>query len=103
MLLHKLGEDLVLALKLLLEEGDPPVLGVAGASGAGLERGRGVLEELLLPAVEHRRVDGGLVTEIRNRGMFGKAKPQNLPFACTRGWFWESTRDIFIQVRWQIP
>src|SRR4051812_38698394 len=77
MLLHEFGEDFILALELLLQEGDPPVLGVAGASGSGLEGGRGVLEELLPPAVEHRGVDAVLVTEIRNRGVFEEVKPQN--------------------------
>src|SRR3954447_14330343 len=77
MLLHELGEDLVLALELLLEVGDPPVRVVAGASGAGLERGRGVLEELLLPAVEHRGVDAVLVTQVRNRGVLEEVKPQD--------------------------
>jgi len=37
--LHEFGEHFVLALELLLQQGDPPVLGIAGASGAGLERG----------------------------------------------------------------
>src|SRR3954470_21701043 len=78
MLLHEFGEDLVLALELLLKVGDPPVLVVACASGAGLERGRGVLEELLLPAVEHRGVDAVLVTQIRDRGVFEEVKPQNV-------------------------
>src|SRR4051794_21642749 len=77
MLLHEFGEDFVLALELLLQEGDPPVLGVAGASGAGLEGGRGVLEELLLPAVEHRGVDAVLVTQIRDRGVLEEVKPQD--------------------------
>src|SRR3954447_14108148 len=77
MLLHEFGEDFVRALELLLQEGDPPVLGVAGASGAGLEGGRGVLEELLLPAIEHRGVDAVLVTEIRDRGVFEEVKPQD--------------------------
>ena len=30
-------------------------------------------------------------------------KPYDLRFARIRGCFWESTRDLFIQVRWQIP
>src|SRR5215216_3616089 len=77
MLLHEFGEDLVLALELLLEVGDPPVLVVAGASGAGLECGRGVLEELLLPAVEHRGVDAVLVTKVRDRGVLEEVKPQD--------------------------
>jgi hypothetical protein len=35
MFLHDFGEDLVLALESLLQEGDPLILGVAGASGRG--------------------------------------------------------------------
>ena len=35
MLFHEFREDLVLALELLLQEDDPPVLGVTGASGPG--------------------------------------------------------------------
>src|SRR5260370_12837989 len=77
MLLHEFREELILALEFVLGVGDPPVLGVAGASGAGLEGGGGVLEELLLPAVEHRGVDAVLVTEIRNRGVFEEVKPQD--------------------------
>src|SRR5947209_10039305 len=77
MFFHQFGEDFILALELLLQEDGPPVLGVAGASGAGLERGGGVLEELLLPAVEHRGVDAVLVTQIRNRGVFEEVKPQD--------------------------
>ena len=44
-------------MELLLQEDDPPVLGVTGASGSGVESGGGVLEEFLLPAVEHGGVD----------------------------------------------
>src|SRR5512142_1968376 len=77
MFLHEFGEDLVLALELLLQKGDPPVLGIAGVSGTGLEHGRGVFEELLLPAVEHRGVDAVPVTQVRDRGVFEEVKPQN--------------------------
>src|SRR5262245_2940530 len=77
MFLHEFGEDFVLALELLLQEGDPPVFGVTRTSGAGLEGGRGVLEELLLPAVEHRGVDAVLVTEIGDRGVFEKMEPKD--------------------------
>src|SRR5262245_25552738 len=77
MFLDEFGEDFVLALELLLQEGDPPVFGVARAAGAGLEGGRGVLEELLLPAIEHRRVDAVLVTEIGDRGVFEEMEPQD--------------------------
>jgi hypothetical protein len=62
MLLHQLGEDLVLALELVLEGSDLDVLGVlAGlAAFAGVIEGGGtVLEELLLPEVEE--CDGQVV------------------------------------------
>ncbi len=77
MFLHQFGEDFVLALELLLQEGDPPVFGVAGSPGSGLEGGSGVLEELLLPAIEHRGVDAVLVTEIRDRRVFEEMEPKN--------------------------
>src|SRR3954447_14004164 len=77
MLLHEFGEDFVLALELLLQEGDLPVLGVAGASGAGLEGGGAVLEELLLPAVGHRGVDAVLVAQVRDGDVFEEMKPQD--------------------------
>ncbi|HZI76931.1 MAG TPA: hypothetical protein VFD73_23435 [Gemmatimonadales bacterium] len=62
MLLHQLGEDLVLALELGLQVGDLLVLGVGGGLAAlvvGGEGGGAVLEELLLPVVED--VDGDTV------------------------------------------
>src|SRR5271166_3157179 len=76
MFLHEFGEDFVLALQLLFQQGDPPVLVVAGAAGAVLECGSGVLEELLLPTVEHRGVNAVLVAQIRHRGVFEEMKPK---------------------------
>src|SRR5262249_55570699 len=76
MFLHQLREDFVLALELLLGEGDPLILGVSGASGAGLEGGGAVLEELLLPAVEDGGVDAVLVTQIRDGDVFEEIEPQ---------------------------
>ena len=76
MFLHEFGEDFVLALQLLFQEGDPPVLVVAGAAGAVLECGSGVLEELLLPTVEHRGVNAVLVAQIRHRGVFEEMEPK---------------------------
>src|SRR3974390_2854290 len=76
MSLHEFGEDFVLALQLLFQQGDPPVLVVAGAAGAVLECGSGVLEELLLPTVEHRGVNAVLVAQIRNRGVFEEMEPK---------------------------
>ncbi len=67
----------MLTLELLFQKRDPPVLVVAGSSGAGLECGSGVLEEFLLPTVEHRGVDPVLVTQVRNGGVFEKMEPKN--------------------------
>src|SRR5512135_3174544 len=77
MFLHEFREDFVLALELLFQEGDPPVFGVTGASSSGFEGGGGVLEELLLPAVEHCGMDVVLVTEVRNRDAFEEMKPKD--------------------------
>src|SRR4051812_26641150 len=77
MFLHEFREDFVLALELLLQEGDLPILGIAGASGSGFEGGRAVLEELLLPAVEHRRVDAVLVAQIRDGGVLKEMEPKD--------------------------
>src|SRR3954468_11310024 len=70
MFLHKFGEDFVLALELLFQGGDPAILVIAGTSGPGLERGGGVLEEILLPAIEHGGVDAVPITEVRDGGVF---------------------------------
>src|SRR5947209_5192178 len=39
--------------------------------------GEAVLEELLLPAVEHRRLEPRLVTQIRDRHSFHQMPPEN--------------------------
>jgi hypothetical protein len=75
--LQEFREDLVLALELLLKQRDLPILGVAGASGAGFECGRAVLEELLLPTVEHRGVNALLVAEIRDSDVFEEMEPKD--------------------------
>src|SRR5271157_76143 len=77
MFFHEFREHLVLTSELIFQEGDPPVLAVGGSSRAGLECGSGVLEELLLPAVEHRGANAVLVTEIRDRGAFQQVKSKN--------------------------
>src|SRR5438874_6825381 len=77
MFLHEFREHFVLALELLLQGGDPLVLGVGGPSGAGLEGGGAVLEELLLPAIEHRGVDAVLVTQIRDGSLLEEMEPKN--------------------------
>src|SRR5438477_7465170 len=70
MLLHQLGEDLVLALELVLEGSDRSVLGVlAGlAAFAGvIEGGGAVLEELLLPEVEEGHGEVVLLADVGDR------------------------------------
>src|SRR3974377_686379 len=77
MFLHEFGEDFVLALQLLFQQGDPPVLVVAGAAGAVLECGSGVLEEPLPPTVANRGVNAVLVAHIRNRGVVEEMEPKD--------------------------
>ena len=67
MLLHQLGQDLVLALEFVLQSSDLAVPGVLGglAVFAGvLEGGGAVLEELLLPEVEEVDVEVVLLTDV---------------------------------------
>ena len=56
MLGHQLGQDLILGLHLLLQELNPFLLLLQLTAGTllALERGSSVLEEVLLPALEHR-------------------------------------------------
>jgi hypothetical protein len=69
-LLHQLGEDLVLALELGLQLGDLLVLGVGDGLAALVVAGEGgsaVLEEELLPGVEEGDVEAVFFTEVGNR------------------------------------
>src|SRR4051812_41651082 len=77
MFLHKFGEDFVLALELLFQGGDPAILVIAGTWGPGLERGGGVLEEFLLPAIEHGGVDAVAITEVRDGGVLEEMEPKD--------------------------
>src|SRR3954465_13829228 len=77
MFLHEFGEDFVLALELLFQGGDPAILVVAGTSGPGLECGGGVLEEFLLPAIEHGGVDAVPITQVRDGGVFEEREPKD--------------------------
>jgi hypothetical protein len=83
---YQLGQDLVLGLHLLLQELNPFLflLHLAGRTFCCLEGDRSVLEELLLLAVEHRRLQSQLFTKIGNRGFVQKMASQNdhLLFSC---------------------
>jgi transposase len=68
---HQLGQDLVLGLHLLLQELNPFLflLRLAARTFRRLEGGRSILEELFLPAVEHRRLQSQFFTQIGNRDL----------------------------------
>src|SRR5689334_20233851 len=80
MFFHKFGEDLVLAFELLLQECDPLLLEVSRPLGATFEGGGAVVEELLLPAVEHRGMDTVAVAEVRNRRVLQEVEPEDREF-----------------------
>ena len=64
MLGHQFGQDLVLGLDLLLQVGDPLLVGGVVGWPLLLEGGRTVLEELLLPAVEDRRLESHFIAQL---------------------------------------
>ena len=84
MLGHQLGQNLVLGSDFLLQPRDAFLLGLATAAVFGLESGGAVLKEVLLPAVEYRRLQGELVAELRDRLAVHQIPPQNgdLLFGC---------------------
>jgi hypothetical protein len=56
-LFHQLGQDLILALNSLLQELDAFLFRLWVGSGLILKSGGPILEQLLLPAVQQRRLD----------------------------------------------
>src|SRR6516162_3231057 len=77
MLRHQLGQNLVLALDLLLQKLDAFLLGLVVGAGFGLESGGPVLEELFLPAVENRRLQPQFVTQLGDRLLFQQMSPED--------------------------
>ena len=77
MLRHQFGQDLILRLDLLLQVRDSFLFGLMVGPSSLLEGSRSVLEELLLPAVEHRRLESQFVTQLRDRHPFHQMPPQN--------------------------
>ncbi|GAC1627090.1 MAG: hypothetical protein NVS9B13_23900 [Candidatus Acidiferrum sp.] len=64
---HQFRQDLIIALDLLLQIGDPlPLYGMVGPRFR-LNGSRVVLEELLLPPVEARGLKSLFVTQLRDR------------------------------------
>jgi hypothetical protein len=77
MLRHQFGQNLVLGLDLLLQVGDPLLVGGVVRSRFLLE-GRGpVLEELLLPAVEDRGLQPEFIAELRDRFILQQMPPED--------------------------
>src|SRR3954453_21114983 len=80
MLLHQLGEDLVLALELLLEGSDGAVLGVGIGLAAFVVAGEGggaVVEELLLPGVEEVDGDAEFFTDVGDRDFLDEVESES--------------------------
>ena len=64
MLRHQLGQNFVLGLDLLLQIGDSLLLGGMVESPLLLEGSCPILEELLPPTVEDRRLESQLVAQL---------------------------------------
>lgn len=77
MLRHQFSQNLIFRLDLLLQIGDSFLFGLMVGPSSLLESRRPVLEELLLPALEHRRLEPQFVTQIRDRHSFHQMPPQN--------------------------
>jgi hypothetical protein len=74
---HQFGQNLIFRLDLLLQIRDSFLFGLMAGSASLLESCGSVLEKLVLPAVEHRRLESRLVTQIRDRHSFHQMPPQN--------------------------
>src|SRR5580700_5131895 len=77
MLGHQFSQHLVLGVDLLFQELDPLLFTLAVRPALALEGGRAILEELFLPAVEHRRLQSMLLTKIRNRHFIQQVPSQD--------------------------
>ena len=77
MLRHQFGQHFILRLDLLFQIRNPLLFGLMVLRSSLLESGGSVLEELLLPAVEHGWLEFQLVTQVRDRHSFHQMSPQN--------------------------
>ena len=64
MFFNMFRKDFVLAFELFFQTGDPPILGIPTAARMTYKRGHSVLQELVLPALEHRESDALLAKQI---------------------------------------
>ncbi len=67
---HQFGQNLVLVLDLLLQVGDPLLVGGVVRPRFLLEGGRSVLEELFLPPVEDRGLQAEFIAQLREWRLF---------------------------------
>jgi hypothetical protein len=77
MFLHQFRDDLVLALELVAQRGDGPLKVAVGQGVLPLEGRRSVLEELLLPEVEHGGRELMLIAEVRDGDVVNQMTPQD--------------------------
>ena len=74
---HQFSQNFIFRLDLSFQMGDPFLLGLVVGPSSLLESRGSVLKELLLPAVEHGRLEPQFVTQIRDRHSFYQMPPQN--------------------------
>src|SRR5947208_1127275 len=84
MLRHQFGQNLVLGLDLLLQVCDPLLVGGLVGRPPLIESSRPVFEELLLPAVEDRRLQANLIAQFRDRLLVQQMPPQDGDFLFRR-------------------
>ena len=77
MLRHQFGQDRVLGLDLLLQVGNPLLVGGLVRSCFLLEGRRAVFEELFLPAVEDRGLQTEFIAELRDRFILQQMSPED--------------------------
>src|SRR6516165_2973064 len=77
MLGHQFAQNLVLGLDLLLQVGDPLLVGRLVRSRLLLDGGRAFLEELLLPAVEDRGLQAQFIAEVRDGLLLQQMPPED--------------------------
>jgi len=75
MLGHQLGQDFIFGLDLPLQVVDSFLLAGMVRPSFRLKRSRPVLEELLLPAVEDRRLQAHLIAKLRGRLLVQQIPP----------------------------
>jgi hypothetical protein len=77
MFLHQFRDDLVLALELVAQRGDGPLELAVGRGVLPLEGRRAVVEERLLPEVEHRGRERMLIAEVGDGDVVDQRTPQD--------------------------